>query len=71
MTNNQMKAETLTQMATQLAGLKSKFGVLVSLDNDVTTSGWGDLQDQLVTMANTLKAFEDVLERAKSVVPAE
>jgi len=68
MNNDEMKKYTLENMAALLEQLRHKVNILNALDNDSTTSGAYDLQDQLTTMFQTLNAFDAVFNRAVFVV---
>ena len=67
--NNNMKQQTLAELANLVDAANSKVNVLAALDGDVTTPGVGDLADQLTTMRTMLSGLEAVTQRAQGVVP--
>jgi hypothetical protein len=71
MTNNDMKKTVLDNMAGMLKQLRQEMEVLDALDRDTTTSGAGDLHDQLHTMSKTMDAFDAVVTRSVAVVPSK
>lgn len=71
MTNNEMKLHTLNEMANLVADFAQKLQVLEALDQDNTTSGAFDLQDQLTFLTQTMGDLDKGVGRAVSVVPTK
>ena len=69
MTNNEMKLHTINEISDVLRVVGNKLNILEMLDDDVTTSGYGDLHDQINSMYNSLNGFEQIVKRATAVVP--
>ena len=69
MVNDKMKLQVLAELETLVEAANAKVMVLAALDADVTTTGVGDLQDQLSTLVNQLDGLAGGVERAKQVVP--
>jgi len=71
MTNNEHKRSVINEIQACLQPLDEKLAILLALDGDSTTSGCGDLHDQLYRMSRALDSFEDGLCSASEVVPRE
>jgi len=69
MTNNEQKRLVIDEIQACLQPLDQKLAILIALDGDSTTSGCGDLHDQLYKLSTALDSFEDGLCSASEVVP--
>ena len=69
MVNDKMKLQALAELETLVEAANAKVNVLAALDADVTTTGAGDLDDQLTTLVSQLDGLARAVERAKQVVP--
>ena len=69
MENNGMKLQTLAELENLVEAANAKVNVLAALDADLTTTGVGDLHDQLATLVAQLNGLAGAVDRAKQVVP--
>ena len=69
MENNGMKLQTLAELENLVEAANAKVKVLAALDADLTTTGVGDLNDQLETLVAQLNGLARAVDRAKQVVP--
>ena len=69
MENNGMKLQTLAELENLVEAANAKVNVLAALDADLTTTGVGDLHDQLATLVAQLNGLAWAVDRAKQVVP--
>ena len=69
MENNEMKLQTLAELENLVEAANAKVNVLAALDADLTTTGVGDLNDQLATLVAQLNGLAGAVDRAKQVVP--
>jgi hypothetical protein len=71
MTNNEQKRLAINEIQACLQPLYQKLAILSALDDDSTTSGCGDLHNQLYRMTKALDSFEGGLYSASDIVPLE
>ena len=64
-----MKLQTLAELENLVEAANAKVKVLAALDADLTTTGVGDLNDQLETLVAQLNGLARAVDRAKQVVP--
>ena len=70
MNNDKMKLEVLQELANITAVLKGKINILSALDNDISSTGSGDLHDQLSTFDKAINSLQGVIVRSEQIVPS-
>ena len=66
-----MKQDKLNDMFLALERLNDEYDELEQMDREQTSSGAGDLTDQLVTMGKLISGLFQVLDRSSKIVPEE
>ena len=66
-----MKQAKLNDMFLALERLNDEYDELEQMDREQTSSGAGDLTDQLVTMGKLISGLFQVLDRSSKIVPEE
>ena len=65
------KHNALNNIAMTLSALETEIQELQELDEEMDSTGVGDLTDQLTTMRKLVNSFEDVIDRSTRIVPME
>ena len=65
------KHNALNNIAMTLSALETEIQELQELDEEMDSTGVGDLTDQLTTMRKLVNSFEDVIDRSTRIVPID